>query len=178
MASTIAFIPRSLSSSLEDAITTIKAAAQTPNVVSTTSEKQTNHWVFYLPTPHNTSIRFDLSPSGPSAAPACLIVSRLDSAMSRDVVKTCNISVRPGTTVKTILDILKSANYDRYTFSEGGQGCRFWVGKVVTLLQEREVAVNENEIQALHNALQQVWSSDNQPVPAAQQFGIIPGTFY
>ncbi|EEQ89756.1 hypothetical protein RJZ56_001751 [Blastomyces dermatitidis] len=168
MAATISYNPPSLSSFLTDSITTIKAAAHPPDNIS----------MLYLPTSHNTSVHLDLSPSGPGAAPACLLVSRLNYTISTNVVKTCNITVRTGTTVKTILDTIKSANYDRYKFAEGGQGCRFWVDKMVTLLQERQIAVNEIETQAVHNDLQRVWSSEGQPVPAAQLTGMSPGTFY
>lgn len=112
MATTISYIPPSLSSSLTDSITTIKAAAHPPDNISSTSEKKTNHWVLYLPTSHNTLARLDLSPSGPGAAPACLLVSRLNYTILTNVMKTCDITVRAGTTVKTIVDTIESANYD------------------------------------------------------------------
>ncbi|KGY15542.1 hypothetical protein PABG_11534 [Paracoccidioides brasiliensis Pb03] len=80
-----------------------------------------------------------------------------------------------GTTAQTILEAIKSANYDRYKFAEGGQGCRFWLDKVAALLQENRITDSESETQAARSALQQVWYSESQLFPAAQITGMTPG---
>ncbi|KGQ01863.1 hypothetical protein PAAG_11439 [Paracoccidioides lutzii Pb01] len=64
-------------------------------------------------------------------------------------------------------------------FAEGGQVCNsFWVDKVVALLQENRITASESETQAARSALQQVWYSESQLVPAAQITGMTPGAFH
>lgn len=121
---TIAYIPPSLASTLATlTVTGITAAAHRPIDVST--GKRTNHWVLHNVISQDKSVRFDFSPTGADSGAGCLIVRQLDYAVSSNAIKTCDLAVRGGLTVKDILDLLLSVHYDRYKFTAGGQGCRF-----------------------------------------------------
>ena len=155
MSATIAYIPPSLSSTLAAlTITGIKVAAHLPD--EAWSGKKTNHWVLHFVLSQNESVRFDLSPTGPDCSPGCLIVRELDYTVSSNAVKTCDLSVRGGLTVQAIIDLLRSAHYDRYKFSATGQGCRFWVDSVVALLLQHDFLAVESEAQSARAALQKV----------------------
>ncbi len=112
------------------------------------------------------------------ACAACLIISKLEHLVSTDVVKTCNLSVRESLTMKTITDLLHSVHYDQYRFTSGGQGCRFWVDSVLNLLQNHQITVDENEVQAAREALKRVWGDGQQLLSADEQTDIVPGNFY
>lgn len=114
------------------------------------------------------SIRLDLSPTYTGAA--CLIIRKLDYSISLNVVKACDLSVRGGLTAKDIVDLLQSVHYDRYRFSDGGQGCRFWVDSVLMLFQDHQITTVENEVQDAREALQSVWGAEGQLEPALVTF--------
>lgn len=174
---TIAYIPPSLASTLATlTVTGIKVAAHPPDDVS--SGKKTNHWVLYNVISQDKSVRFDFSPTGADSGAGCLIVRKLDYTVSSNAIKTYDLTVREGLTVQNLIDLLLSVHYDRYRFSASGQGCRFWVDSVVTLLQQHGHIVVESEAQTARTALQSVWGPEGQLLPAANQTPIVQGTFY
>lgn len=115
MAPTITYIPPSVSSTLATLpVLSIKAAAHTPDNVS--NGKKTNHWVLYLKISQTESVRLDISPTSAITGAGCLIVSKLGYVVSSNAVKTCDLAVRGGLTVKSILDCLQSEHKDRFRF--------------------------------------------------------------
>jgi hypothetical protein len=111
----------------------------------------TNHWVLHCVTNQNESLRLDPSPSGPNLS-MVLIVTRKSYAYSHNAVRTVQLST-PGLTFGTFVELLASSKYDKYQFTAGGQGCRFWVHRVIDLLRSRGYVQNVAEFQAATNAL-------------------------
>lgn len=178
MAATIAYVPSTLSSTLgTHKVVQIIAAAHEPDTLQAQGTKQTNHWVFYLTTSQNASIRLDLSPTSATTGIACLIVRKLDYIVSANAVKTCNLPVNGDRSVKSIIDLLQTRHYDRYKFAPGGQGCRYWVDSVLALLHEHQITA-QNETQVARAAILKVWGTGGTLLPAADQTDIVPGTFY
>ena len=172
MARTIAYIPSSLSSKLEDFnILSIRTVAQDP--FDLPDGKQTNHTVLYLKTTSNEYNCLDMNPQDIEDN-GCLITSKNDSVSG--AVKTVDLAVSAGTTAKAILDHVLIAGMDRYKFTQGGQGCRYWVDSVLVLLQKHQII--ESEIHTARNALNQVWGQGGKLVPGAKQSAHVYGTFY
>ncbi len=127
MSNTVAFIPSSLSTRLSQMpVSGIYVAAQPPDLAAASEPGQassgtqkTNHWVLYLITSPQTSVRFDLSPTGTGSG--VLIISNLDYVMSSDVVKVYTLSIKEGISVQSVLETIQQSGYDRYSFT-GGQG--------------------------------------------------------
>lgn len=126
MTSTLFYLPPSLVSTLAILpVLRITAAAHAADNMSNC--QKTNHWVLQLIISQTESIRLDFSPNDTSIGAANLIIRKLEDLVSSNMVKTCDLTVRKGLTVESILDCLLSEHKDRYRFTAGGQGCRFWV---------------------------------------------------
>jgi hypothetical protein len=174
--STVAYIPSSLSSKLDDyKIVQIKAAAHEPGPIQDTTV-QTNHWTFYLVTSPKTSIRLDMTPANVSGV-GCLIVSELEYVVSKSAVKVCDLSNVESYSLETIIELLQRERYDCYKFNERGTGCRNWVDSVLMLLSRKQITT-ENETEHARAALRQAWGPKATLLPAAIQSGIDHGTFY
>ena len=77
-----------------------------------------------------------------------------------------------------VVDAIKAAGYDRYKFTADGQGCRYWVGNVLEILEQRSISANSSQVNAAQEALKKVWDRSGVPVGASSQTGVSPGTFY
>lgn len=125
MSATIAFLPKSIRSELsQKLVIEINVAAHPPDVaVDSESGNPTtvNHWTLYLVTSAHSSVRCDMTPTG-TGPEGTLVVRELDYAISFNAAKYYCISVNPGTSVQTVLDVIMEKHYDRYKFTEGGQG--------------------------------------------------------
>ena len=88
--------------------------------VSSDNMKRTNHWVLYLLTYPETSIRLEFGRFG--ARPAVLLVQSLKYVRSNKVAKVYSLATKEGTTVQTIFDVIVKSRCDRYRFVAGGQG--------------------------------------------------------
>ena len=89
-----------------------------------------------------------------------------------------DLSPKESLNVKEIVDTILSAHYDKYRFTSGGQGCRFWVTKVLALLKERNFITDETQFVEAQDLLRKVWISGGAEAPANQQTGIEEGSFY
>jgi hypothetical protein len=112
--STVAYIPSSLSSKLDDyKAVQIKAAAHESGPIQDTTE-QTNHWAFYVVTSPKRSIRLDMVPVNVSGI-VCLTVSELEYVVSESAVKVCDLSIVGSYSLETILELLQRERYDCYS---------------------------------------------------------------
>ncbi|ODH42626.1 hypothetical protein ACO22_01151 [Paracoccidioides brasiliensis] len=139
---------------------------QTPTPFSSQKAFSSQKWVYKY-----TSVNAPLQ----SIAQLVLLISASTTQSQLTSSKRAVPQFCLGTTAQTILEAIKSANYDRYKFAEGGQGCRFWLDKVAALMQENRITDSESETQAARSALQQVCYSESQLFPAAQITGMTPG---
>ncbi|KAH8651642.1 hypothetical protein BGZ60DRAFT_420901, partial [Tricladium varicosporioides] len=85
-----------------------------------------NHWVMYLNASPTQSIRLDPSPAGPGNTLDLIITSK-SHAYTNNAVKSMHLTPTANLTVGDVLDQVTNSKYDKYTFSAGGQGCRFWI---------------------------------------------------
>lgn len=178
--STIQYIPPSLSSSVSNLpISSIFACAHPPNQTgapgTSASSQMTNHWVLHCVLNPNESLRIDPSPSGLNFS-LVLIISKKTYAYSHNAVKTVQVPT-PGLTLAKLLAHVTGHKYDKYQFASGGQGCRFWVSKVIELLRSGGYIQTGAECQTALNALNVVWGPGSVPLASAQQSPVVAGRF-
>lgn len=125
---------------------------------SSVNEKITNHWVMYLAASSTRSICLDSSPAGPENSLGFIITSK-DHAYPMNVVKAMHLTPEADLTVGHVFDYIINSKYDKYTFSAGGQGCRFWIYPVVALLRSAKVITDDSsEVDDSTKALRVAWS--------------------
>lgn len=95
--------------------------------------------------------------------------------MDPATIKTAHISMKQPKTVTDIVHLIRTSGYDRYQFSDGGGGCRWWIYSVITLLQRNGFFDREEEYVAAVEALQSVWESQDIPVRSWKQTSLSSG---
>lgn len=179
-----AFIPKSLANTSRTApVTDIYICADEPNAVSGSpkpgpaiSGPMTNHWVMYFVASATKLFCFDPSPSGLGNT-LDLIISNKSYVDIFSAVKVVRLTPSAKLTIGRVYDHITDSKFDNYTFSPGGQGCRFWICSVVASLRSVGYITNSSEVNASTKALEVVWTARGNPVPAGQQTGIAQGTF-
>lgn len=68
--------------------------------------------------------------------------------------------------------------YDKYQFSAGGQGCRYWVYSVIKLLEAEGYIPMISQVTAATEVLGKVWTVDGTLASVAEQTPMTKGTFY
>ncbi|KAH6714190.1 hypothetical protein BKA61DRAFT_607372 [Leptodontidium sp. MPI-SDFR-AT-0119] len=180
----LAYIPKSLANTARsEPVTAIYLCAYAPTAVSappkpgaSVNGTMTNHWVMYLVASSTQSIRFDPSPTGPGNSLDLIITSK-NHAYTNNAVKSMHLTPTANLTVGHVFDHITNCKYDNYTFSAGGQGCRFWIYSVVELLSSAGYITDSSEVNASTEALGIVWTMGGGRVPAGQQTGMTKGTF-
>ncbi|OBT62457.1 hypothetical protein VE03_08609 [Pseudogymnoascus sp. 23342-1-I1] len=171
-----AFTPKSLVSSSRSAtVTDIYICADEPNAVSDSpklepiiSSPMTNHWVMYFVASSTKLLCFNPSPSGPGNS-LDLIVSNKSYVDIFSAVKVVRLTPSAKLTIGLVYDHITNSKYDNYTFSPGGQGCRFWIYTVVASLRSAGYITNSSEVNASTEALGVVWTACGNPAPVSQQ---------
>ncbi|KAK0117359.1 hypothetical protein ONS96_013190 [Cadophora gregata f. sp. sojae] len=180
----LAYIPRSLANTVRsEPVTAIYLCASAPTEVAAPLEpgasisgKMTNHWVMYLAASSTRSICFDPSPTGPGNSIDLIITSKNISHIN-SAVKSMYLTTTADLKIGNVLDHITNCKYDKYTFSAGGQGCRFWLYSVVESLSSAGYITDSSEADAAKEALGIVWDIEEGRVPAVQQTGMTKGTF-
>ena len=175
----VAFIPKSLANQIDlFPILCIYASAHPPTSVpdaeGSPARPKTNHWVLYLAISQTESLRLDPSPGADNNM--TLIVSRKNYLYSNNAVKTIQLDAVANLTVGNVIEYLQSSNYLQYQFSTGGQGCRYWIYSVISLLQSVAYIVGDSQVEDATAALQLVWDAHGK-VRDEEQSDIIAGTF-
>ncbi|KAL2222871.1 hypothetical protein M432DRAFT_665527 [Thermoascus aurantiacus ATCC 26904] len=169
--STIRYIPSSL-------------AAEVGSVQSQDQETtMTNHWALHCAiSQDHQSLELDPSPSGPNLSIVPIVTRRTAFTYSpdNDVVKTVRLDITPNLdlTFGRFVALLVEKGYDRYQFTSTGQGCRFWISNLISLLRDEGYIQDSRQAQEAVDALGTVWGAGGQPVPASQQSPISPGRFF
>lgn len=178
--STIRYIPSSLASQVVSSkILCIYASAHPATGVGApgaAGNPKTNHWVLYCAISQAASLRIDPSPSGPNLS-IVLIITKKDYLISDNAVKSLQL-VTSNLTVQQFIDLIVAKNYDKYQFSAGGQGCRYWLYSVIKLLETEGHIPTKSEMTAATEALGTVWAPGGNPASAAEQTPMTKGTFY
>lgn len=179
-----AFIPKSLANTSRSApITDVYICADEPNSISGPLEfgsaitgPMTNHWVMYFVSSSTESFRFDPSPSGPGNS-LDLIVSKKSHADIFSAVKVARLALSSNLTIGHVYDRITISKFDNYTFSPGGQGCRFWIYTVVASLHSIGYITNSSEVTVSAKALEDVWTIHGDPAPVDQHTDMAKGAF-
>lgn len=143
----------------------------------------TNHWAIHCAiSQDHQSLELDPSPSGPNLSIVPIVTRRTAFTYSpdNDVVKTVRLDITPNLdlTFGRFVALLVEKGYDRYQFTSTGQGCRFWISNLVSLLRDEGYIQDSRQAQEAVDALGTVWGAGGQPVPASQQSPISPGRFF
>ena len=177
---TIQWIPKSDGDAHgEKAILCIYACAYGPTNVSANQSRgapKTNHWVFFCAISQSSAIRIDPSPSGANNS-VVLALNYKTYLVTNKAIKVVRL-VTTDLTVNGLLNAITAAKYDKYQFTQSGQGCRYWVYCVIKLLQRNGILRTKEEVDTLEQAIQQVWDDKGNPAPAAEQTPAQQGRFY
>nr|POF24597.1 hypothetical protein CFP56_78316 [Quercus suber] len=105
-----------------------------------------------------------------------LVVEAKDYAYSYHAHKVIRMNNAKNLTIKAFFELIKANGYDKYQFTNNGNGCRYWVYSVVKLLEEKDHLVNAD---VAKTALNTVWSGGN-PITSGIQTPLDKqkGTFY
>lgn len=136
----------------------------------------TNHWVIYFAVSPTQSIRIDPSPTGANNS-LDLIVTTKNYAYTENAVKNASFTPAPGLTVGQVIDHIVNSRYDKYQFSAGGQGCRYWVYSIAALLRSAGYITSDAEVAAATRTLETVLNNRGERVADGQQTGMAQGTF-
>ena len=121
------------------------------------------------------SIRLD--PSLDTDYNLILIVSRKNYLHTNNAVKIIQLNVNADLTVGKFIEYLQSSNYIQYQFTTGGQGCRYWIYSVISLMRSAAYILDDSRVEDATAALQLVWDETGK-VRDDEQSGMIAGTFH
>ncbi|KAI9670311.1 MAG: hypothetical protein M1831_006525 [Alyxoria varia] len=185
--STIAYIPKSIQNWCDQSkITALYACAYDASPVSgppgnNSTGPKTNHWVFYCVLADENeqgykSIRLEPTPSGPNLS-VTLVINLKTYLMTNRATTSFQLSTK-NITFGQLIALITSKKYQNYQFTNGGQGCRYWIYCVTKLLKESEYLTNPAQADAGIEKLGKVWTSNGQLVTNGEQTGIQAGRFF
>ncbi|KAI9659661.1 MAG: hypothetical protein M1829_006569 [Trizodia sp. TS-e1964] len=112
---------------------------------------ETNHWVLHLAFSQTESIQIDPSPD--LNGRMTLVVSRTGYLVSNNALKTVQLTTLANLKVGNVIEYLLTTGYDRYTFTTGGQGCRYWIYSTITQFRSEGYLVDDAKVTAATDAL-------------------------
>ncbi|KAI0785887.1 hypothetical protein C8Q75DRAFT_775098 [Abortiporus biennis] len=104
-----------------------------------------------------------------------IILESVPEHLPQDCIHRVSAIVTPGTTAKTILDVIINKKRDQYIFAPIGEGCRFWHSTFANDLSDAGV-IMQSAAEEAKAALAMYW-----PYPAGtppQPRLIAEGRFY
>lgn len=142
-----------------------------PTTVSVVAHEATGvnqHWRLYFKAEPD-SVCVDMSVGVDSGV---LIVSLHDYTESNSAVKTIDVTMRAsGTKVSAFLDVITGSGYERYNFTNDGQGCRHWVKTVVRAFSSKGL-IDSGNLGEIEAAMGKVWPGGAEAPAMAE------GTFF
>lgn len=100
----------------------------------------TNHWAAFLQHSDAGSIGLDMMPGyGSDGLRGKIEISSKNCVSTNNAMKTLSFPVNVHTTVQTITDMINDKGRDRYTFTEEEEGCRYWIGTIVSDLEAAKI---------------------------------------
>ncbi|PVH70286.1 hypothetical protein DL98DRAFT_521701 [Cadophora sp. DSE1049] len=122
-----------------------------------------NHWSIYLLLEGGIgSVRLNMS-APPGEITGTLSIDGFKYRLTNSALEHWDYKMVSGVTVKMVKDLVYSRGRDRYQFSGGGSGCRYWC---YTILQDLETSkyVFEGTYANLWTHLQFRYSKSRKPV--------------
>ena len=96
---------------------------------------EVNHWRLFFAISEKESISLDMVKHGADNPKGNLGVLGRNYPVSNTGVLSIPMIQAPGLTVTTVLDIIQSNGLLRYQYTPAGEGCRYWIKRVVDLLK-------------------------------------------
>ncbi|KAH6719533.1 hypothetical protein BKA61DRAFT_473500 [Leptodontidium sp. MPI-SDFR-AT-0119] len=121
-----------------------------------------NHWSIYLLLQSGASVRMNMTaqygePTGK------LVVDEFKYQLTNSALRHWDYEMVSGVTVKMVKDLVYYQGRDRYQFSGGGSGCRYWCYTVLQDLESYKYVVNGSYAK-LWPHLQFRYSKSREPV--------------
>lgn len=130
-----------------------------PTYVDDPPTKCTNHWVFFLQTAAEQSLRVNPKPAAITNKLQLEIMFTQDLPTKEALFVRTLAPVQP-LTVKTVLHLIKVHSYDKYQFNADGNGCRYWMGQFLPILRQAGKVANPDEVTRLSEQLAKTWFQD------------------
>ncbi|KAI1421206.1 hypothetical protein F5Y12DRAFT_790199 [Xylaria sp. FL1777] len=112
---------------------------------------QTNHWCLFLDFGDNTSVRIDVSPGyGPDGYRAKIRLASRDHACTRNHLykSTYTVNLNHTVTVQDLVVVAQTNGRQKYEFSIGWEGCRYWNYMFIRDLENQYILTRGAAIQA------------------------------
>lgn len=175
----IAFIPKSLANEIAYlSVLYIYICAEPPTAIDPSGSsaiEKTNHWVLHLAISPTEAIQLDPSPNSENTM--TLIVSRKDNVCAHNAIQAVRLDCVEDLTAGAIVEYLRSKKYIQYEFSSTGQGCRYWLSSLLTLLCVATYVVDSFQVAEAAMALKIVWDEHGK-ARDEEQTGVVAGKFY
>lgn len=133
------------------------------------------HWQIYLTTTNDMYIMINMTLPlfKGSSTNGILKMEEKIYGISKSISSKINITNVDGKTVKDFKDVILNNGYNKYKFTDNGEGCRYWVSLVISLFEEnRLIALGSRTL--LDSEIERIASENPSKVP----FPIIKGVFY
>ncbi|KAL9105977.1 MAG: hypothetical protein Q9227_008932 [Pyrenula ochraceoflavens] len=137
---------------------------------------KTNHWVLFCAFNDHEYIQVDPSPSGPNMT-ITVIFSLENHPFDTSMVKSTPLAPK-GLTLKTLIDRIKTKQYDKYRFANEGQGCRHWIYTIINMLKSEGRLYSIPQVDDALDAIRKIWKTKDEQVPDDEATGIVEGTFF
>ncbi|PVH70795.1 hypothetical protein DL98DRAFT_436342 [Cadophora sp. DSE1049] len=121
-----------------------------------------NHWSIYLLLEGGASVRLNMFADYGNTT-GTLMVDEFDYQLTNSALRHWDYKVVPGVTAKMVKDLIYYQGRDRYQFSGGGSGCRYWCYTVLQDLESHRYVV-DGSYKALWPNLQFRYSRSRKPV--------------
>jgi hypothetical protein len=163
----------------------ISVAAHLPINATNESKTKTNHWCFYVEVGKAKSVRINmtvnvLAQSGSfdkAGFLGTLNVQNLPYLFSDTVTKSVTLDTlnAEAATVLDLVAAIQEVGYEKYDFESNGNGCRFWVIKVLELFKEKGFV---GDITEAVEALQYAWDANKERLSKNSSASSVCGTFH
>ncbi|KAK0496304.1 hypothetical protein EDD18DRAFT_202617 [Armillaria luteobubalina] len=94
--------------------------------------RPTNHWMIFLQTGPNSSVRLNMRSGESSQYPGLLEVSSTRYAFTQNCCFRVSAAAVPGLTVEHVFSLVIRNGRDRYKFTDSHEGCRHWVNVIAS----------------------------------------------
>lgn len=146
------------------------------------SRPPSNHWAAFFAFENGNSIKVEIVPGHGSDGLSGMITLKSKAYKYTDKsIKTFSFDLEKSQTISDILEIIYDNNLDRYKFTKGGEGARFWMYELLQHLEHYRCielyscGYDEWVSKVAYDNLSKYWVNqiDSEPRPPMKK-----GTFY
>ena len=80
-------------------------------------------------------------------------------------------------TVNGLLEIIEAKGFNRYQFAADGQGSRYWMKRLIEVLNYNEHIEQPSEATAIVSRLEKTWDEKGKEIKDRRASGIVKGRF-